>query len=84
MHHTNKEIMMNIPYNAYEINQARIQQMLEGENRERLADIARAGSAKPSRIVRVMSAFQRVAGAKRASSSPSTALVNKVRPAANG
>jgi hypothetical protein len=75
---------MNMPYNAFEINQARIQQMLEGDNRQRLADIARAGQARHRRIVKIVNAFQSVLGSKQESST-STPLMNEVAlPTSNG
>jgi uncharacterized protein YqeY len=43
-----------MPYNAYRISEARRQYMLEGDNRERLADIAKAGNEKPSRMGKIM------------------------------
>jgi hypothetical protein len=48
-----------MPYNAIEISEARRQYMLEGDNRERLADIARAGSEKSSRMGKIMNTFRR-------------------------
>ena len=64
-----------LPYNAYEINQARIQQMLEGDNRERLADIARAGRTHPGRLVKLMSALRHLIGDQPESGSRSTAEI---------
>jgi hypothetical protein len=76
-----EEQIMNMPHNAYEVNQARIQYMLEGDNRERLADIARAGSEKPSRISKVLNVLQR-AVQQNAPVEQGTASVGEVIPSA--
>jgi hypothetical protein len=46
-----------MPYNAFEINEARRQYVLERANRERLGDISRAGNQKPSRMGKIMNIF---------------------------
>lgn len=52
---------MNIPRSyTYEINHDHCQYFLEEANRERLANIARAANAKPSRIIKVINIFQRM------------------------
>ena len=64
-----------MPYNAYEINQARVQQMLEGDNRERLADIARAGRTHPGRLVKLIRAVRHLIGDQPESATRSTSKV---------
>jgi hypothetical protein len=61
-----------MPYNAYEINQARIRNMPEGDNRERLADSARAGNTNPNRLVKLMRAVRHRIGDQPASEIRST------------
>ena len=51
---------MNMPYNTFEIEHARHQYMMEGENRERLVKIALAGRKKYNPIVKMMQSFQRI------------------------
>lgn len=48
------------PYNIYEIEKARREYLLERVNRERLADIARAGHPRSNSIVRLLRAVQRM------------------------
>jgi len=70
---------MNMPFNAYEIEQARRQQKMEGVKRERLADIAKASNTKPSRIVSIINAFQRIVphnGVVRQAASPISEVVS--------
>ncbi len=60
------------PYNAPEINQARIQYLQEGIHRERLVDSARVDSANPGRLVKLVSAVRHLIGDQSASENRST------------
>ncbi|MBI1256073.1 MAG: hypothetical protein GC204_01260 [Chloroflexi bacterium] len=61
-----------IPYNAYESNQARIQYLQEGINRERLADSIRTDGTTFSPIVKLMRAVRHLIGDQPASETRST------------
>lgn len=74
---------MNMPRNAYEIEQARRQYLQEGINRESLARIARAEDAKPGYIAQVENIFHHVLP-HHDDSQPVSPVVKPVRRVANG
>ena len=63
------------PYNAYESNQARIQQLQEGFNRERLAASVKADSTHSSPVVRLLRAVRHLIGNQPASEIRSTSEI---------
>ena len=69
---------------SFEIQTARQARMLEGDNRERLADIARAGHTNSNRFTGIVTLFRRVVQRGKMSQQHSPAVSDIRQPTASG
>jgi hypothetical protein len=80
-----EEQIMNMPHYAEQFSEAHRQHILEEISRERLADLARSSSARPSRLVitQIVNAIQRTLEQCRTTEQQTSTVSETVQPITN-